>query len=216
MFVQSLGAALQNVLVGAGEYGLAGYLKGAPLFCPEAVREALDLPPDWEPAFLVLLGYPEASTRSAPRRESTADDLVRALACPTHAMVSSRSTRTRQSTAVVLFTVTLRTYGVGQQATALWMPGFVIHTTCGPRRSLIRRMATRTRTIRRTCDLLEGVNAHDRRFGIDAAHIVSLSMGGGIAQFALDFPERVHRSQLVDSALRLSYSEETSGRIRHR
>jgi F420 biosynthesis protein FbiB-like protein len=67
MFIQSLGAALQNLLLAAGEMGLAGYLKGAPLFCPEAVREALRLPAEWEPAFLVQLGYaPEAF--AAPER----------------------------------------------------------------------------------------------------------------------------------------------------
>ena len=67
MFVQSLGAALQNLLLAAADYGLAGYLKGAPLFCPDAVREALDLPPDWHPTFLVLLGYPDKSGAQALR-----------------------------------------------------------------------------------------------------------------------------------------------------
>lgn len=67
MFMQSLGAALQNLLLAAGEEGLAGYLKGAPLFCPDAVRQALDLPPDWEPAFLVLLGRPDQALKAPPR-----------------------------------------------------------------------------------------------------------------------------------------------------
>jgi len=67
MFVQSLGAALQNLLLAAADYGLAGYLKGAPLFCPDAVRQALDLPPDWHPAFLVLLGYPDKVGKASPR-----------------------------------------------------------------------------------------------------------------------------------------------------
>jgi len=58
MFVQSLGAALQNLLLAAVERDLVGYLKGAPLFCGPAIIEALDLPPAWAPAFLVLLGYP--------------------------------------------------------------------------------------------------------------------------------------------------------------
>lgn len=58
MFVQSLGAALQNILLAAAERGLVGYLRGAPLFCADAVKEASSLPDDWEPAFLVLLGYP--------------------------------------------------------------------------------------------------------------------------------------------------------------
>ncbi|MCH8814410.1 MAG: nitroreductase family protein [Chloroflexi bacterium] len=59
MFVQSLGAALQNILLAAGDFGLVGYLKGAPLFCTDAIRTALDLPSGWEPTFLVLLGYPQ-------------------------------------------------------------------------------------------------------------------------------------------------------------
>jgi coenzyme F420-0:L-glutamate ligase/coenzyme F420-1:gamma-L-glutamate ligase len=58
MFVQSLGAALQNVLLAAGERGLVGYIKGAPLFCSDAVAQAALLPEGWEPAFLILLGYP--------------------------------------------------------------------------------------------------------------------------------------------------------------
>jgi coenzyme F420-0:L-glutamate ligase/coenzyme F420-1:gamma-L-glutamate ligase len=58
MYMQSLGAALQNLLLAAHALGLGGYLKGAPLFCQAAVVEALGLPDGWQPAFLVLLGYP--------------------------------------------------------------------------------------------------------------------------------------------------------------
>jgi coenzyme F420-0:L-glutamate ligase/coenzyme F420-1:gamma-L-glutamate ligase len=76
MFVQSLGAALQNLLLAAADYGLAGYLKGAPLFCPDAVRQALDLPPDWHPAFLVLLGYPDASAKPKPRDTASIDGFL--------------------------------------------------------------------------------------------------------------------------------------------
>jgi len=67
MFVQSLGAALQNILLAAVERGLAGYLKGAPLFCVQAVREALRLPDDWEPTFLVLLGHAAPGFTPPPR-----------------------------------------------------------------------------------------------------------------------------------------------------
>jgi coenzyme F420-0:L-glutamate ligase/coenzyme F420-1:gamma-L-glutamate ligase len=76
MFVQSLGAALQNLLLAAADYGLAGYLKGAPLFCPDAVREALVLPPDWHPAFLVILGYPDASAKPKPRDAASTDEFL--------------------------------------------------------------------------------------------------------------------------------------------
>ena len=67
MFVQSLGAALQNLLLAAGDSGLVGYLKGAPLFCADAVGEALDLPAEWEPTFLVLLGFPQEGAVPAER-----------------------------------------------------------------------------------------------------------------------------------------------------
>jgi len=76
MFVQSLGAALQNLLLAAGEAGLAGYLKGAPLFCADAVREALDLPTDWEPTFLVLLGYPQEDTDPRLRDPVDVDEFL--------------------------------------------------------------------------------------------------------------------------------------------
>ncbi|MEE9284295.1 MAG: nitroreductase family protein [Dehalococcoidia bacterium] len=66
MFVQSLGAALQNILLAAHARGLVGYLKGAPLFCANAIREALGLPADWEPASFVLLGYPKGGIEPLP------------------------------------------------------------------------------------------------------------------------------------------------------
>lgn len=76
MFVQSLGAALQNILLAAVERGLAGYLKGAPLFCAEAVRAALSLPQDWHPAFLVLLGHPAPGFEPPPRSPLKIDDFL--------------------------------------------------------------------------------------------------------------------------------------------
>jgi coenzyme F420-0:L-glutamate ligase/coenzyme F420-1:gamma-L-glutamate ligase len=76
MFVQSLGAALQNLLLAAHAKGLAGYLKGAPLFCREAVAAALELPAAWEPAFLVLLGYAEEGAAPPPRPPAAASDFL--------------------------------------------------------------------------------------------------------------------------------------------
>jgi len=76
MFMQSLGAALQNLLLAAVERGLTGYLKGAPLFCAPAVRQALELLDDWHPAFLVLLGHPEPGQEPSPRPEIDAADFL--------------------------------------------------------------------------------------------------------------------------------------------
>lgn len=76
MYMQSLGAALQNLLLAAHASGLGGYLKGAPLFCQETVTQALDLPAGWEPAFLVLLGYPEPTAEPPPRPSPNPNDFL--------------------------------------------------------------------------------------------------------------------------------------------
>ena len=76
MYLQSLGAALQNLLLAAHARGLGGYLKGAPLFCQSAVAQALDLPSGWQPAFLVLLGYPAEGFQPPSRPAIRTDDLL--------------------------------------------------------------------------------------------------------------------------------------------
>ena len=76
MYMQSLGAALQNLLLAAHARGLGGYLKGAPLFCQPAVAEALALPDGWQPAFLVLLGYPAQGAKPPARPEPRAEDFL--------------------------------------------------------------------------------------------------------------------------------------------
>jgi coenzyme F420-0:L-glutamate ligase/coenzyme F420-1:gamma-L-glutamate ligase len=66
MAVQSLGAAAQNLLLAAYDLGLdAGWLC-APLFCPDAVRRALDLAPTLLPHALLTLGY---AAQEPKRRE---------------------------------------------------------------------------------------------------------------------------------------------------
>ena len=58
MAIQSVAAAIQNLLLAAHAQGLAACWMCAPLFAPAAARDALDLPADWEPQALVTLGYP--------------------------------------------------------------------------------------------------------------------------------------------------------------
>jgi len=67
MFVQSLGAAIQSLMLAAHARGLGSYWLSAPLFCPDAVRLALDLPPDFQPQALIALGYPREGLRLPPR-----------------------------------------------------------------------------------------------------------------------------------------------------
>jgi F420 biosynthesis protein FbiB-like protein len=58
MALQSAGAAMENIMLAAHEEGLASYWISAPLFCPDAVREALDLPAGFRAQALIALGYP--------------------------------------------------------------------------------------------------------------------------------------------------------------
>ncbi len=67
MAVQSIGCALENIMVAAQAEGLASYWISAPLFCPDAVREALDLPAEYEAQALVSIGYSAGDAR--PRAE---------------------------------------------------------------------------------------------------------------------------------------------------
>ena len=57
MAVQSTALACQNLLLAAQHYGLAACWMCAPLFVPELVRDALDLPQSWHPQALITLGY---------------------------------------------------------------------------------------------------------------------------------------------------------------
>ncbi len=79
MFVQSLGAALQNLQLLAHARGLGSCLLGAPLFCQEAVREALLLPPSWEPMFLVEVGYPDPCYRPRVRPSPALETILREI-----------------------------------------------------------------------------------------------------------------------------------------
>jgi len=60
MAIQSLGCAVQNMLLMAYSLGLDGGWMCAPLFCPEVVVAALDLDPALIPHALITLGYAAA------------------------------------------------------------------------------------------------------------------------------------------------------------
>ena len=59
MALLSLGAAVENLMLSAADAGLASCWVAAPIFCPEAARDALALPAEWLPHALVLVGHPD-------------------------------------------------------------------------------------------------------------------------------------------------------------
>ena len=66
MAIQSLGAAIQNLLLCAYSLGLDTGWMCAPLFAPQRVREALELPPTFTPQALIQMGY---GAQDPPRKE---------------------------------------------------------------------------------------------------------------------------------------------------
>jgi len=67
MGVQSVALAGGTLLLAAHAEGLGGVWVCAPLFAQGAARQALELPAEWEPQGLILLGYPEKYPDIRPR-----------------------------------------------------------------------------------------------------------------------------------------------------
>ena len=74
MAIQSLGCAVQNMLLMAYQLGLDGGWMCAPLFCPAVVGGALDLNPALTPHALITLGY--AAADPARRERLPLEQLV--------------------------------------------------------------------------------------------------------------------------------------------
>jgi coenzyme F420-0:L-glutamate ligase/coenzyme F420-1:gamma-L-glutamate ligase len=72
--LQSLGAAIQNMLLAAYSLDLDGGWMCAPLFCPDVVRAALALDAALTPHALITLGYAARDPVRRPRRPL--DELV--------------------------------------------------------------------------------------------------------------------------------------------
>ncbi len=67
MAIQSLGAAIQNMLLTAYDLGLDTGWMCAPLFCPEVVCETLDLDTRLIPHAMITIGYAAADPKRRPR-----------------------------------------------------------------------------------------------------------------------------------------------------
>jgi nitroreductase len=77
MAQQSIGAGMQNIMLAAHALGMASYWISAPLFAPEAVREALALPSEYVAQAFVVVGYPRPGIAPKPRLSPDLSKLIK-------------------------------------------------------------------------------------------------------------------------------------------
>jgi coenzyme F420-0:L-glutamate ligase/coenzyme F420-1:gamma-L-glutamate ligase len=75
MAILSLGAAVENLMLAATDAGLASCWVAAPIFCPEAARDALKLAEHWLPHALILIGRPDRGYEPQRRPAVPIDEL---------------------------------------------------------------------------------------------------------------------------------------------
>jgi coenzyme F420-0:L-glutamate ligase/coenzyme F420-1:gamma-L-glutamate ligase len=77
MALLSLGAAIENLMLACAHDGYASCWVAAPIFCPPAARDALQLADDWLPHAMVVIGAPDPAYVGRPRPPVPLDDLRR-------------------------------------------------------------------------------------------------------------------------------------------
>ncbi|BCM67313.1 MULTISPECIES: coenzyme F420-0:L-glutamate ligase [Streptomyces] len=77
MFVVSMGAGVQNLLVALAGERLGSAWVSSTMFCRDVVREVLELPADWDPMGAVAVGRPAEPPRPRPERDAGAFVTVR-------------------------------------------------------------------------------------------------------------------------------------------
>lgn len=77
MAVQSVAMAGAYLLLAANAEGLGGVWMCAPLFTPTTAQDVLDLPQEWLPQGIILLGYPAKVPEQPPRKSTEEITLFR-------------------------------------------------------------------------------------------------------------------------------------------
>ncbi|MET7742235.1 coenzyme F420-0:L-glutamate ligase [Streptomyces sp. NPDC005385] len=77
MFVVATGAGVQNFLVALAGERLGSAWVSSTMFCRDVVREALDLPANWDPMGAVAVGHAAEAPRDRPARDAEAFIAVR-------------------------------------------------------------------------------------------------------------------------------------------